>query len=452
MNVLSLIAVILSFCVLFQGTTVDSCPTNCKCRGKATKCGTGFSSSSMNGLDPTTEYLGISGSDSIQNNISTVQKSDFQSVQSLFSLDITFSNVRLVEDGAFSLLTNLRILNLANNDIQNLSANSFKGLTRLVSLDLSGNKNCGISKAVFTYIGTVEELNLGNMNIKILENGLFDNVPKLKKLRLYLNALTKIPTNTFSLLTSLEFLDISANNLSTLQSELEPLFSKLKQLNLAENPWQCSCQLLWIRGLPHSLTQSVTDKKDIICYGPDNLKYSSLNSIPGRMLHCMPIKIRNCENISYSIEEQEFILLPCAFDGYPPPEIKWTRPDGHEIIGRGNVEGNYEIFGNGTLSIHHVTGNDNGDWIVSAYNKTAHVDKRININVIPLSTSFQPTSKRSKPTSHQPTLTRRSVTARWSTSTPVRPKSGSSSLHVQVITIMTFAFLWAIFLSSYNYL
>ncbi|XP_053399908.1 leucine-rich repeat and fibronectin type-III domain-containing protein 5-like [Mercenaria mercenaria] len=370
--------------IFLQATVVFTCPTNCRCRGKAAKCVTGFSSFPI-GLDATTEYLGISGSESQQNNISVIRQADFSKVGSLFSLAITFSGVQHVEDEAFSNLRNLHVLNLANNDIQELSANSFKGLSGLNSLDLSGNK-CGFNKTIFRYIGSVEHLNLGDMNIKVLQNGLFDFVPMLKNLRLYLNGISKIPTNVFSPLKSLGYLDISSNQLSGIQDELKPTFIKI-HLNLGENPWQCNCQLLWLRELPGSTIHGMIDSKEVVCNGPSNLKYASFSSIPDNMFHCVPIKIKECENISHSLEVQKTVLLSCLFEGDPKPEVKWIRPDGFEIVGRGTVNGSYELFENGTLFINNVTGYDHGEWMVAAYNKSTHVDKRIKINVITLSTS-----------------------------------------------------------------
>ncbi|XP_053399907.1 leucine-rich repeat and fibronectin type-III domain-containing protein 5-like [Mercenaria mercenaria] len=403
LNTLTLILII-----SVERTSVLSCPTNCRCRGKAVKCSSGFSSFPA-GLDATTVYLSISGTESQKNTISSLSKTDIQGIQSLFTLIITYSGVQTVQNDAFSILSNLHDLSLADNDIRTLTADSFKGLTKLRTLDLSGNTNCKLDKNVLTHISGLEELNLGNMNLQNLDKDFFTNLAQLKNLKLYMNGIKEIHQDVLAPLKALKTLDLNGNRLLGLPVELKPMFNNMN-VHFSENPWQCNCQLLWLRELPGKLVSSPIDTSEIICNGPKSLKYHSFVNVPESNFICIPPKVIRCDQTKYSLDVNLRLTISCEYEGDPIPEVKFVRPDGFEIDGRDTVSGKYELSENGTLTISSVAIEDDGDWTVSAYNKTAHGDLKVNVHVIITTTSTTTTSTSTTSTTTSTTTTTTTTT------------------------------------------
>ena len=421
LNTLALILII-----ALEKSSVMSCPANCKCRGKGSKCDSGFTSFPT-GLDSITEYLSISGSESQKNSIPTLTKADFQSATSIFTLIITFSGVQTVQNEAFSSLQNLHDLTLADNEIKSISGDSFKGLSKLRTLDLSGNANCKIDKSVFAHISTLEELNLGNMNLQTLDKDLFSTLTHLKILKLYMNGIKRIHQDVLAPLSALQTLDLNGNQLLGLPVELKPMLNKVKNVHISENPWQCNCQLIWLRELPSSFVSSRTDTSDIICNGPQALKYHSFVNVPESNFVCIPPKVFRCDQTKYSLDVNHRLAINCEYEGDPVPEVKFIRPDGHEIDGRKTVEGKYAINENGTLTISSVASEDDGDWTVSAYNVSAQGDLKVNVHVIVTTTSTTTTSTS--------TTTSTTTTTTTTTTTPPPPPVGQKSTKSQVASL-----------------
>lgn len=422
-----LYAFLLIWIVSVECTSMLSCPTNCTCRGKASRCTSGFTAFPQT-FDASVEYLAISGSESQKNTITTIGKANLQRTGSLFTLVITYSDVHSVEDEAFDSLTNLHDLSLANNDIQNLKAETFKGLLKLRTLDLSGNINCKFDKNMLTYITDIEELNIGNMNIRSLEKDFFASTTKLKVLKLYTNGIKELHQDLFAPLQSLDTLDLNGNLLSGLPVELKPMFKAMKNVHFSDNPWQCNCQLLWLRELPASFVASRTDTSEIVCNGPSSLKYNSFVNVPESKFTCIPPKVVRCEQTRYSLDVNHRLTISCEFQGDPVPEVKWVRADSFEIDGKGTAKGKYEILGNGTLLIDSVDTTDDGDWTVTAYNSTAHGDLKINVHVIITTTSTTTTSTSTTTTTTSTTTTPTTTTGSTVRSTQSIATSSTSAI------------------------
>ncbi|KAL4230401.1 Platelet glycoprotein Ib beta chain [Mactra antiquata] len=426
-------------CLFILLDNVISCPTSCKCRGQAAFCKTGFKSF-PSGLDATTQVLKISGTSAQPNAISTLSKSDFSGASNLLTLEITFSGVQNIPDEAFGDLSILRELSLADNNIHIIKPGTFKGLTQLRTLDLSGNKNCQFDRTMFTYIQNIEELNLGDMGIRELENDFFQTVKKLKVLKLYINELKHIHQDLLAPLTSLETLDINGNHLLGLPSELKPKFETMKLVHMSENPWQCNCQLVWLRSLPQNFVSSKTDTSNIVCNGPRKLRFQSYVTIPDDEFICIPPKVVRCQQTSYSLDVNHRLVISCEFEGDPIPQIKWNRPDGFEIVGRNTASGKYHIYENGTLVIDSVSLDDNGDWSVTAYNRTAQDEESINVHVIVTTTSTTTTSTTTVSTPTKSTTAKKPATvpnAQKSTSTILTAIVTKASAHAPMSNLAT---------------
>lgn len=391
--------VILIVCVEKFLVTALTCPAECKCRSNSlgentVNCVVGGWSSFPTGLDSSVKYLYVSGIPTNRSFMTTLRKSDFQNTPNLLSLVISYSRVKTIETGAFSSLNKLRDLVLSNNEIQTVSADSFSGLSQLRTLDISGNRDCQIDETVFKTISSLEELNMGNMNLRKIGQSMFSSLTKLKVLKLHLNNIRKIRDDFINGLPVLETLDLNGNLLKGIPAEWKPKFQTMKQVHLSENPLQCNCQLLWLRELPMKFYSSRIDTSNIVCNGPDKVKFASFVNVPEKDFECIAPKVIKCEKKSYSTELNDRVVISCEYEGDPIPDIKWTRPDGLEIDLVETVQNQYEITENGTLVINGITTVDDGNWKVTAYNKTAedHMDIVVNVIVTTPSTSTKPTT------------------------------------------------------------
>ncbi|KAH3843805.1 hypothetical protein DPMN_117336 [Dreissena polymorpha] len=156
----------------------------------------------------------------------------------------------------------------------------------------------------------------------------------------------------------------------------------MTQVHLTENPLQCNCLLSWLREMPSHFVHSALDSSSVVCNGPQKLRYAPIVNVPDKYFLCIPPKVLRCKQTTYSVDINQPLSIFCEFDGDPVPEIKWTRPDGHEYNGRNTSTGAYEVTQNGTLIVDGVTMNDYGEWKVIAYNKTAPDELSVTVHVV----------------------------------------------------------------------
>ncbi len=153
-----------------------------------------------------------------------VAASDFVGLTSLETLDLSFSELTKISDGAFDNLTNLKKLVLSQPGRYygqpSFGIKPFKNLKNLKILhlnDMQLNNSAGFSsnylnqKDFFTGLNSLEELELMNSQIQELNKDIFKNLVSLKSLSLYKNEFLNLPQAIFSNLKSLENLDLSYN-------------------------------------------------------------------------------------------------------------------------------------------------------------------------------------------------------------------------------------------------
>ncbi|XP_052281349.1 leucine-rich repeat and fibronectin type-III domain-containing protein 5-like [Dreissena polymorpha] len=328
------------------------------------------------------KYLSITGDAKNLNNIPKICRNDFQGASAVTSMAISWSQVRSLEDEVFAEMPGLKTLALSDNELQSLSAATFSGITSLRQLDLSGNKHCSFDETMFTHIPNITVLVMGDMNLQTLKETFFESLMSLRVLKLYSNNIKTLPENLIVNLANLESLDLASNQLQTVPVQWKPKFLTMTQVHLAENPLQCNCLLSWLREMPGHLFHSALDSSSVVCNGPQKLRYASFANVHDKDFLCIPPKVLRCAQTKYSIDINQRLSIVCKFDGDPVPEIKWTRPDGHEYDGRNTSDGAYEVTQNGTLIVNGVTMSDYGEWKVMAYNKTAYDEIYVTVHVV----------------------------------------------------------------------
>ncbi|XP_058543688.1 transforming growth factor beta activator LRRC32 isoform X3 [Neofelis nebulosa] len=160
----------------------------------------------------------------------------------LVHLDVSHNALETLELGPRAL-GSLRTLLLQDNALQDLPPYTFASLASLQKLNLQGNqiRPCGgpgepgpSGCVAFSDISSLRILNLADNEMEVLRPGAFLHTP-LTELDLSVNPGLDVATGALAgLEASLEVLALQGNGLAILQVDL-PCFSCLKRLNLAEN-------------------------------------------------------------------------------------------------------------------------------------------------------------------------------------------------------------------------
>ncbi|KAM6158082.1 transforming growth factor beta activator LRRC32 [Rhynchocyon petersi] len=163
---------------------------------------------------------------------------------------------------AFSGMSSLRILNLADNEIEKLHAGAFLQ-TPLMGLDISANPGLDIAAGALAGLeASLEVLELQGNGLAILQVDL-PCFSCLKRLNLAENRLSHLPAWTQAV--SLEVLDLRNNSFSLLPgSAMGGLETSLRRLYLQGNPLSC-CGNGWLAAQLHQGRVDVDATQDLIC-------------------------------------------------------------------------------------------------------------------------------------------------------------------------------------------
>ncbi len=258
----------------------------------------------------------------------------FSLLSQLRHLDLRNNQLTSLE-ASFGNLKQLQNLNLNNNQLTDLPE-EFGELKQLRSLDLSNNKLIGLPER-FGDLGQLQSLNLGFNQLKNLPLS-FPQLSQLQRLDLSANPLISLP-KSFGNLTELRSLELIANQLTDLPdsfgnlSQLHSLYLGGNELNALPNSFGnlgqleelnlIACPLL---SLPESfgnlsklkrLDISITELTSLdasfgslsqlqILYLPQN----QLKSLPEEICDIKDLKIREFPNYPFGIEENPLLELP----------------------------------------------------------------------------------------------------------------------------------------------
>ena len=188
------------------------------------------------------------------NPINRIKQNTFAKLQSLRVLILRTLNgpLRHIEQFAFNNSELFRI-DLRDNGINMklVSPRMFWGCMNLKRLSLSFNQFHYISltamEELFHPLKQLTYLDLGSCGLETIPKVITTALHKLKWLSLYKNYIKTWSSDTFEPLKSLTELYLMGNQIGNIQENSFPLElrERLKHINLADNPFSCTCDLMW---------------------------------------------------------------------------------------------------------------------------------------------------------------------------------------------------------------
>ncbi|KAK7017980.1 hypothetical protein SK128_003665 [Halocaridina rubra] len=230
------------------------------------------------------------------NYVSTLKNTTFHNLPNLSVLDFSNNGLQTFEPGTFYNMESLVTLDLRNNNLVELNPESFKALYSLRELHVCKNQISVIKDFAFIDLPSLRSLEMQDNVITEIGDHAFQNMPSLNFLNLSRNGLQDVPADALARLSSLDVLDLSWNYVLEITDlsfqRLEWLtvlmlhdndlcrlsngaFSKqralrvltlhnnqlrrlhlqalgitmpgLSLLDMSGNPFQCDCDLVWLK-------------------------------------------------------------------------------------------------------------------------------------------------------------------------------------------------------------
>lgn len=220
------------------------------------------------------KYLNLS-----YNRINTLFNATFNGLSGLRVLGLRNATIYHIEEGAFSPLEDLLVLNLENNQfakINSLSAELFVGLHNLEVLLLSG---CLISKIPrdsnpFRYLDSLTHLGLEDNRLLMLPADVLRPLRNLVSIDISRNFLPPWQEVLFAENKNLSVVLASHNKFSYFSKAMLEDFSKLTRLDVSGNPYACECSTFlslsqWVHKSQNRTILELIAKNPGFCVYPD---------------------------------------------------------------------------------------------------------------------------------------------------------------------------------------
>ncbi len=224
----------------------------------------------------------------------------------------------------------LQEIYFSNNRIDSIAPDAFRGLRNLQILDLSGNKLTTFPKETFKHLRSCRDVNFKGNPIKyILEDDL-KYLPNLEVISFENNWLERIHPKSFSGLERLEEINLVNNELTSLSSHMEKeLPASLKFFRLYQNPWNCDCNLRWLRQWIASTKVNwdfgTTIPHTPACSTPEILRGINWKHLEPEKFACGS-KILTNGSATIEMEVGQNVTVDCTImSGDPAPTVHWMK-------------------------------------------------------------------------------------------------------------------------------
>ncbi|XP_030049529.1 BDNF/NT-3 growth factors receptor [Microcaecilia unicolor] len=169
--------------------------------------------------------------------------------------------------------------------------------------------------------------------------------PGLKNLTVVDSGLNVVSRDAFRKNPKLNSINLSRNKLSSL-SKKPFRHLNLSHLILSENPFRCSCNIMWIKILQDFLT---ADIQDLYCLNENNMKIAlSDMQVPNCGLPTVNLSVTNL-----TVLEGSDVTVHCDSTGTPTPNVSW---DISYVVSKSVVETNKY---SASLTLMNITFQDN---------------------------------------------------------------------------------------------
>ena len=254
----------------------------------------------------------------LYNKIGTLKTNSFTSYPTLNYIDVSYCDLRLIENNTFDSLVELNVLYASFNNLTDdsfppnvlmkntnlillsLRFNQLQHLLRdlptsLLHLDYVGNNIKTIPSFAFRSLPNLQTIELWNGQVSSIEDDAFYGLPNLsildmntdkvsstitnntfnglmglQTLYFYENQVSKIEPMAFSSFRNITSIWLSGNNMTSLVPEVlqQKFIPHLAELYIDFNPWNCDCHLRWLREKMDNASYVIQDPHLITCASP----------------------------------------------------------------------------------------------------------------------------------------------------------------------------------------
>ncbi|XP_029473185.1 BDNF/NT-3 growth factors receptor-like isoform X2 [Rhinatrema bivittatum] len=188
------------------------------------------------------------------------------------------------------------------------------------------------------YIANQRELAAINDNDVAMYTG-------LKNLTVVDSGLNFVSVQAFRKNIKLHYINLSRNKLSSL-SKKPFRHLNLSHLILSDNPFQCSCEIMWIKILQDFLPE---DTQDLYCINDNKMKITLSDM---QITNC-GLPTANLSTTNLTVLEGNDVTLYCDTTGIPTPNVSW---DTSYIVSKTLIETNIH---SAALMLENITVLDN---------------------------------------------------------------------------------------------
>ncbi|KAJ8918975.1 hypothetical protein NQ315_016879 [Exocentrus adspersus] len=150
-------------------------------------------------------------------------------------LDVSDNQLEDLPKDTFSLLPNLKNLNISKNHLNNVSSMLLYKLTDLQVIDLSYSSIKNIPVEFFSKSNALQEIYISHNSLTEITEGTFSNMPNITTIDLSFNNITNIKPGSFVNAFNIRKLVLKGNQLSSFKGELFNTGTSLEYLDISGN-------------------------------------------------------------------------------------------------------------------------------------------------------------------------------------------------------------------------